>query len=247
MRGRCVAWAATGGVIVAASLAAVLSLATAPRSGSTSARSGPTSVAGVLAHATTVLEDDTDGVVVQHEVVHRLRGRGPISTVTAWLDLANPHHFRVLARGSSSLPPTEIGQYVENGHAMTITIDPSRRTATVSRLTTNTPGDPYSSSPEQIQALLDAGRLTIVGYQTVDGADTVHLEGHLHGQKDALWIDPATYRLVRFTIVERGLDVVADLRWLSPSPQNLALTDVPVPPGYQVLEPTITPTGAPHH
>lgn len=104
-------------------------------------------------------------------------------------------------------------------------------------------GVPGGSSPAQtvnaIRHLLSCGALRITGNGHVDGAAALRLTGTVnHSERLTVWIDPHSYLPARMTITAgSALIWQDDLRWLPPTPGNLAKLSVPIPPGFTKVPP----------
>jgi hypothetical protein len=85
---------------------------------------------------------------------------------------------------------------------------------------------------------LSCGRFVVAGIQRVDGVRALKLKRPRSGFVTVvLWIDPATFLPVRSVLIIGPAMIQADLRWLQPTPGNLATLTVPVPAGYHQLPP----------
>ena len=227
--------AVLSGSAVAAGIAAIV-LVVAPIH-------SPDASAAILAKATTEIDGHTRGVFAYQEVQY---GPGSESLASAgWWDLQNTHYFRMEFLNSLA-QPHEFGSYVQNGQVMRISINTIQRTALILPVPASSLGVPHETSVAQLKAQLRSGSLTLLGHQSVDGIDALHLKGRSQGQPLDLWIDPATYNIVRVQLVGKGgYRWVEDLKWLPPTPENLALLKVVIPPGYQrtVFPPLTLPKG----
>jgi hypothetical protein len=99
------------------------------------------------------------------------------------------------------------------------------------------PGMIGSDDPAPIRAALESGRFNLVGPETVDGHDTVHLKLSAEaGFLMDLWVDASTFLPFR-SEVTKGLvagpvSEQNEWTWLDKSPANLALLDLTPPAGY---------------
>jgi hypothetical protein len=85
---------------------------------------------------------------------------------------------------------------------------------------------------------LSCGRFVVAGVQRVDGVRALKLKRPGSGFVTVvLWIDPVTFLPVRSVLTTGPAMIQADLRWLRPTPGNLATLTVPVPAGYHRLPP----------
>ncbi len=199
----------------------------------------PDASAAIVAKATTEINGHTRGVFAYHEVQYN-PGTEPLASA-GWWDLHNTHYFRMEFLNSYA-QPHEFGSYVQNGQVMRISINTDQRTALVVPVPASSLGVPREPSVAQLKAQLRSGSLILVGHQIVDGVDALHLKGRSKGQPVDLWIDPTTYNIVRVQLVGKGgFRLVEDLQWLPPTPKNLALVKVVIPPGYhRTVLPMIT-------
>jgi outer membrane lipoprotein-sorting protein len=189
--------------------------------------------ATILAKTVSALAEPDVGVVVAHQVQYGPKGIAPTAS-TFWQDPRDRYHFRMAI---AEPPVSEVGGYVENGKAETISVNFDNRSALIM------PADPLSSSvayaptQTQLENAQQAGDLSVVGNQSVDGVGTVHLFGTTTKARTDLWIDPVDYQLVRIEVrFSNGYRVVADIHWLPPTPANLALLNVTVPSGFTVTQ-----------
>ena len=92
------------------------------------------------------------------------------------------------------------------------------------------PGSQYL--PDTIRMQLADGLLVVIGHETLDGRDTIHLKQHLPAGIPAefvpsdIWVDASTYLPIRE--VEHnaltGTDTVIHFEWLPDTSENLAKT-----------------------
>jgi hypothetical protein len=94
---------------------------------------------------------------------------------------------------------------------------------------------PGNGWPALIQSQLACGAFSVAGHQDVDGIDAIKIAGPVPGF--TLWVNPATYLPVRMTIGT----VSAWFSWLAPTPANLTLLHLTVPPGFQQVPPPDQP------
>ncbi len=88
-----------------------------------------------------------------------------------------------------------------------------------------------------IRAALNCGAYRVDGYQEADGIRAIRLAGTYTGTRTTLWIDPATYLPVRAVFTDRGQQVRADFRWLSPTSASLAQLHVAIPAAFTEVKP----------
>ena len=99
------------------------------------------------------------------------------------------------------------------------------------------PGSQYL--PDTIRMQLADGLLIVIGHETLDGRDTIHLKQHLPAGIPAefvpsdIWVDASTYLPIRE--VEHnaltGTDTVIHFEWLPDTSENLAKTVFKAPAG----------------
>jgi len=213
------------GLAVCVGLAAVV-LAVVPRHPQNAA-------ATILANAVSALARPDVGVVVAHQVQYGPKGIAPLES-TNWEDPRNHSHFRMEIAGPQR---SEVGGYVENGKAEIITVNFDNRSAFIVPAGPLSTSVPYAPTQAQLQDAQRAGDLSVVGHQSVDGVNTVHLTGTSKRSQNDLWIDPVNYHLVRIEVrFSNGYRVVANIQWLPPTPANLALLNVTVPSGFTVTQ-----------
>jgi hypothetical protein len=87
-----------------------------------------------------------------------------------------------------------------------------------------------------IRAALNCGVYRADGYQEADGVRAIRLNDTYTGTNTTLWIDPATYLPVRAVFTDRGQQVRADFRWLSPTSASLAQLHVAIPAGFRQVK-----------
>jgi hypothetical protein len=186
--------------------------------------------AAIVARATRVIDHHTNGVFVLHQIQYG----GRPSTVDGWYDARNDHHFRLEFRDPTGTEQVG-GEYPFDGHTVSITVDPSNRSVSILSLpTSKLPKAAPEGSVTKIKAALRSGAVTYVGHQTIDGQDTLHLVSHTAHDVFDIWINAATYEVVRTRDVGNGVRSVGNVTWLPPTPANLALLTVTIPPGYRV-------------
>jgi hypothetical protein len=103
-------------------------------------------------------------------------------------------------------------------------------------------GGALGSSPETVardlRAAISCGSLTVAGSQRVNGIDATELASRPGSTvTETVWVSPGTYLPVRVVIRpapgQSGRpSQTANIAWLPPAPQNLALLTAPVPAGF---------------
>jgi hypothetical protein len=84
-------------------------------------------------------------------------------------------------------------------------------------------------NPDFVRKLLRVKGLTLVGHETIDGRDTLHLARHdIAPMPGDLWIDPTTYLIVR----SGGPLGTTDYQWLPRNAASLAQLVPVVPLGF---------------
>jgi len=216
---------AVAGLAVCVGLAALV-LAVVPRPPQNAA-------ATILAKAESAWAGPDVGVVVAHQVQYGPKGMTPLAS-TSWEDPRDHSHFRMEIAGP---PRSEVGGYVEHGNAEIISVNFDNRSAAIMPAGPLSTSVPYAPTQTQLRDAQRAGDLSVVGHQSVDGVNTVHLNGTTARAQTDAWIDPVDYHLVRIEVrFSNGYRVVADVQWLRPTPANLALLNVTVPPGFTVTQ-----------
>ena len=215
---------ATASLAVCAGLAAIV-LAVVPDHPESAA-------ATILAKTVSALEGPGVGVAIAHQVQYSPNGSAPLES-TAWQDPRNRYHFRIEISGP---PMSEVGGYLEEGKAEIISVNFDNRSASIMPTGSRPSSVPYAPTQTQLQAA-ERWNLRVVGHQSVDGVNTVHLRGSTKRARTELWIDPVDYHLVRIEIrFSNGYQTIADVQWVPPTPANLALLNVTVPSGFTVTQ-----------
>lgn len=90
-----------------------------------------------------------------------------------------------------------------------------------------------------LHTALSCGDLKAVGSGTVGDVPTVKLSGYFSGSGIlTYWVNTTTYLPFRFTSANGGTSVFQmNLRWLPPTPANLAKVNVPIPAGFTQVPP----------
>jgi hypothetical protein len=215
---------ATAGLAVCVSLVAIV-IGVVP--------SPPQSAAAaILAKTERAFEAPGVGVVVAHQVENGPKGSSSIES-TVWQDPRDRNRFR---NEISSPPMSEVGGFVKGGKAEIISVNFENRSAFIMPAGSRPSSVPYAPTEARLQAAQRAGTLKVVGHQVVDGVETVHLSGSVKQAQTELWIDPVDYHLVRIEDRFNGYHIIADVKWLSPTPANLALLNVTVPSGFTITQ-----------
>jgi hypothetical protein len=132
---------------------------------------------------------------------------------------------------------SEVGGFVKGGKAETISVNFDNRSAFITPAGSFPSSVPYAPTQSQLQAAQRAGDLRVVGHQLVDGVNTVHLSELAQRDQTQLWIDPVDCHLVRIEVrFSNGYQTIADVKWLPPTPANLALINVTVPSGFTITQ-----------
>ncbi|KAB1941657.1 DUF3108 domain-containing protein [Micromonospora sp. ALFpr18c] len=111
---------------------------------------------------------------------------------------------------------------------------------------------PPGLNPTDLKRAVDSGKVTLVGKETVNGKQALHLQW-LGGPGSAMdkakaaeesmqiWVDTKSYLPVR--VVAKGFTgtTTSDYEWLPRTTENQAKLEVSPPPGYQKLSCTPTP------
>ena len=90
-------------------------------------------------------------------------------------------------------------------------------------------------TPDKIQAAIKSGRIKVDGPgEPINGAATIRLTAAASGTDVAsdIWVDAKTYLPVRIQWLQDGT-APFDVSWLPPTPENLRLLTVPIPPGFR--------------
>ncbi len=84
-------------------------------------------------------------------------------------------------------------------------------------------------TPDVVRKLLSIKGLTLVGHETINGRDTLHLARHdIAPISGDLWIDPTTYLIVRSS----NPLATTDYQWLPRNAASLAQLIPVIPPGF---------------
>ena len=88
-----------------------------------------------------------------------------------------------------------------------------------------------------LRAAVSCKSLTVAGRQRVDGIAAIKLTSPPDAStSETIWVSPGTYLPVRVVLrAAPGQQVVltAEITWLPPTAQNLAMLTVPIPPGFR--------------
>jgi hypothetical protein len=77
------------------------------------------------------------------------------------------------------------------------------------------------------------GRTQLEGQQALELRETGRGQYVIEGSPVLLWVNAQTYLPIRLTVAVPGTAMtVQEFRYLAPTPANLALLQVPIPPGY---------------
>jgi hypothetical protein len=92
--------------------------------------------------------------------------------------------------------------------------------------------------PEEIRGLAADGRLQLVGSESVNGTNTVHLRWlQVEGFTLDLYVDATSYLPVRMMAAGAKGSSTSDFTWLPRSPENLARFTLDVPAGFTKVAP----------
>lgn len=86
--------------------------------------------------------------------------------------------------------------------------------------------------PAAIKHYLDSGKLVLVGEETANGAVTQHLRYTLDDFTWDVWVDASTYLPVKEAAANPRHSAITTHQWLPRTPQNLAMMELTVPPGF---------------
>jgi hypothetical protein len=104
------------------------------------------------------------------------------------------------------------------------------------------PGVAFSASSlptaSALRTAISCGTLAVVGRQRVDGIEAIELASRSISRiSETIWVKPGTYLPVRVAVRSApgtpGLQQTADITWLPPTAQDLAMLAVPIPPGFR--------------
>jgi len=105
------------------------------------------------------------------------------------------------------------------------------------------PGLHFASSPATVartmRAAISCGTLAVAGRQRVNGTEAIELTSRPGSLiSETIWVSPGTYLPVR-VVIRSGpgrlalLQQTANISWLAPTAQNLAMLTVPIPAGFR--------------
>jgi outer membrane lipoprotein-sorting protein len=125
---------------------------------------------------------------------------------------------------------------------------PKKTTKCVTDRDSRTSDGPSGDLPDFIKDQLTCGVFKVAGTEVVDGVNAIKITGSATSAFPAAsqtqysgptyWVDPETYLPVRMTLTRNGtLATQYDYQWLSPTPANRALLDLPVPAGFKQVKP----------
>ncbi len=196
------------------------------------------------------LESTEDGI--RYLEIHATLD-GKSSKLQSWRDDAH-YASRALGAKMPLAPYRDYSSAERAGRTVQTTVDRATRTWWVTSFEAPTADeraawkrdDEYVYSPERIRAATESGgAFTIVGPETIDGIETLHLRpsGEMardYGDAD-VWVDAANYELVRREVTNEvegqgTLSIREDYRTLPRTDANLADLDADVPDGYRKVE-----------
>jgi hypothetical protein len=97
---------------------------------------------------------------------------------------------------------------------------------------------PPATVAKALRTEISCGTLTVAGRQRVNGIEAIELTSRAGSPvPETIWVSPGTYLPVRIVIRSGpGAPVLlrtADITWLRPTAQNLAMLTVPIPAGFR--------------
>ncbi len=144
----------------------------------------------------------------------------------SWWDRGDPEHSRT--KYTHNGQPVYDIQRDEGGPSERL-VDYGHRAWYESRPISGVHGQILGWNPDVVRKLLSSKGLTFVGHETIDGRDTLHLARHdIAPIPGDLWIDPATYLIVRSS----NPISTTDYEWLPRNSASLVQLVPVVPPGF---------------
>ena len=164
-----------------------------------------------------------------------------IEVYESWSDRSDPFHSRTKYT-HNGVPVYDIQQN-DGGPSERVVDYPTRswyQTGPVPSMSGH--GQLLGWTPDVVRKLLSVKGLTLVGHETIDGRDTLHLARHdIAPIPGDLWIDPTTYLIVRSS----NPLATTDYQWLPRNAASLAQLVPVVPPGFTLRgQPPETPPGS---
>jgi stage V sporulation protein SpoVS len=232
-------WALRSAAVIPAVVAVAFAVALVAKPG-TDPSGGPEllDVNSVSQQTSAALENAGDYVRHQHYVY------SDGYTYDEWVDVtAEAHRIEEYAGGSVRSATVYRGEGPENA----LTVNYADRTYTrfamaELRLAEGQPNDnAYRGDflkPDEIRGLAADGRLQLVGSESVNGTDTVHLRWlQVEGFTLDLYVDAGSYLPVRMVAAGAKGSSTSDFTWLPRSPENLARFTLDVPAGFTEVAP----------
>ncbi len=146
--------------------------------------------------------------------------------------------YRIVDLTPTGEPVTGYLVTVTPHRTVSIVIDYAKRTWSKTTYSFGSSSDGRRAGPQpvtplqlaaQLRAKVKAGKVTLVGWATVDGQRAIHLTEHLSDGQVNLWVDPDTYLPVREIDTAPGMSETSDqairddYRWLPSTRANLRL------------------------
>ena len=85
---------------------------------------------------------------------------------------------------------------------------------------------------ESLRSDLGAGGYKLIGHETIDGADALHLRTSDSPGPIDIWVEATSFRTLRETVTGPHVTVRSEFQWLGRTPQRLKMFTVTVPSGY---------------
>ena len=85
---------------------------------------------------------------------------------------------------------------------------------------------------ESLRSDLRTGGFTLIGHETIDGADALHLRTADGPDPIDVWVDATSFRTRRETVTGPHVTIRSEFQWLERTTQRLAMFTVTVPNGY---------------
>lgn len=169
-------------------------------------------VASITRRASAALANVGDMVLQTRETRTRSTGSEAVTDVyETWSDRGDPEHSRSMYFRDGQ-PVYDI--QTDSAAPSELFVDYQRRTWYQNPTIDYSHGHLLGSTPARIRDQLDAGGLTLVGHETIDGHDTLHLSRNdIAPLTGDLWVDATTYLVVRSS----NTTGTTDYTWLARS------------------------------